>query len=156
MIHYPRRKKQDLLFLCPRIPLNFVKDKWMGSLSESKRNAPISSRHLSIRECLLLPDIFGKFLNFGVPLWCSGLRIWRCQSSGSGCCCDVGLSPGLRSSTCSGCGQKKSPNFKWRRAARTNMLFTSLFLVQCKMAGDRSEKCDLKKCGSGMEIPSLR
>ena len=27
----------------------------------------------------------------GAPLWCSGLRIWRCHYRGSGCCCGMGF-----------------------------------------------------------------
>ena len=48
---------------------------------------------------------FYKSLFSGVPLWCSGLRIWRCHCSGSGCCCDVGLIHSLGTSTCGGHGQ---------------------------------------------------
>ena len=42
-----------------------------------------------------------------VLLWHSGLRIWHCHYSGSGCCCGVGLIPGLGTSACRGSGQKK-------------------------------------------------
>lgn len=31
----------------------------------------------------------------GVFLWCSKLRIGCCHCSGSGCCCSMGLIPGL-------------------------------------------------------------
>ena len=34
----------------------------------------------------------------GVPLWCSGLRIWRCHCGGQVCCCDLGSIPGPGSS----------------------------------------------------------
>ena len=36
--------------------------------------------------------------SLGVPLVCSGLRIWLCYCSGR--CCDTGLIPGPRTSTC--------------------------------------------------------
>ena len=44
----------------------------------------------------------------GVPWWLRGLRIWCCHSCCSGRCCGLGLTPGLRTSTCCGCGPKKS------------------------------------------------
>ena len=44
--------------------------------------------------------------NRGVPLWCSGLKIWRCHCSGSGCLCGAGSIPGLGSSACCMCGKK--------------------------------------------------
>ena len=47
----------------------------------------------------------------GVPLWCSGLRIW-CHSCGSGYCSGAGLIPGPGTSSCRGCGQKKKKK-KW-------------------------------------------
>ena len=31
--------------------------------------------------------------NLGVPLWCSGLRIWCCHCSGLGPCCGSSLGP---------------------------------------------------------------
>ena len=43
----------------------------------------------------------------GVPLWCSGLRIWHCYYNGLGRCYGVGSIPGLGTSTCHRCGQKK-------------------------------------------------
>ena len=42
-----------------------------------------------------------------VPLWCSGLRISRCHSNGSGHCWATGLIPGPGTSTCCWHGQKK-------------------------------------------------
>lgn len=45
--------------------------------------------------------------NSGVPMWCSGLRIWCYPCLGSGLCCGTGLTPGQGSSTCHVCGQKK-------------------------------------------------
>ena len=42
----------------------------------------------------------------GVPLWCSGLRIWQHHCSSSGCCCSTGLIPGLGTSACLRCAQK--------------------------------------------------
>ena len=41
----------------------------------------------------------------GVPLRCSGLRIWHCHRSGPGCCCGVVSIPGLGTPTCHGRGQ---------------------------------------------------
>ena len=41
----------------------------------------------------------------GVPLRCSGLRIWHCHCSGPGCCCGVVSIPGLGTPTCHGRGQ---------------------------------------------------
>ena len=43
----------------------------------------------------------------GVLLWHSGLRVWHYYCSSSGHCCDVGLIPGLGTSTCHGHSQKK-------------------------------------------------
>ena len=67
------------------------------------------------RPSVLLPictSSFFKCLTFGVPLWCSGLRIQHCHCSGSGHCCDLGLIPGLGTSTCHRCGQRNcSLNF---------------------------------------------
>ena len=42
-----------------------------------------------------------------VPLWPSGFRIWCCHRCAIGCTCGVGLIPGLGTSTCCGCGQKR-------------------------------------------------
>ena len=47
----------------------------------------------------------------GVLCWPSGLRSWHSHCSGSGCCCGVGLIPGLRISACSGPGQKNKESF---------------------------------------------
>jgi len=43
----------------------------------------------------------------GIAWWHSRLKIQLCHCSGSGCYCGVGLTPGLETSTCLGCGQKK-------------------------------------------------
>ena len=43
-----------------------------------------------------------KIKNYlGVPLWCSGLRMWHCQ------CCGAGSVLGPETSAYHGCGQKK-------------------------------------------------
>ena len=41
----------------------------------------------------------------GVALWCHGLSTRCFHCSGLGCCCSMGLSPGLAMSTCFRCGQ---------------------------------------------------
>ena len=43
----------------------------------------------------------------GVPMWCSRLRIQHFHCSQSGYSCHVGLIPGLGTSECYGCNQKK-------------------------------------------------
>ena len=43
----------------------------------------------------------------GAPLWHSRLRNWHCRCSSSSHCCSAGSIPGLGTSTCCGCGQKK-------------------------------------------------
>jgi len=43
-----------------------------------------------------------------VPLWCSQLSISHCHSYGTGCDCDMGLIPGLGTSTCLGCSLGKT------------------------------------------------
>ena len=43
----------------------------------------------------------------GVALRLSGLRIWQCHCSGSGCCCGVDLIPGPGISPCHRLYQKK-------------------------------------------------
>ena len=40
-------------------------------------------------------------------MWCTGLRIQHGYCCGSGQSCSGGLIPGLGTSTCQGCGQKK-------------------------------------------------
>ena len=46
----------------------------------------------------------------GVPLWCSGLRIWCGHYSSSRCCCSTGLIPDPGTSACCGCSQKQNKN----------------------------------------------
>ena len=46
----------------------------------------------------------------GIPWWLRELRIQHCQSSG--CCCDVGWTPGLGTSVSWDCGQKKKKEKK--------------------------------------------
>ena len=41
-------------------------------------------------------------------MWHSGLRIWPCHCSGSGCCCGLSSVPGPGTSACCGCGQNKN------------------------------------------------
>ena len=48
-----------------------------------------------------------KTTQWGLPLWCIGLRIWHCHCSGLGPCCGSTLVSGPRTSTCSGCSQKQ-------------------------------------------------
>ena len=43
----------------------------------------------------------------GVPLWCSRLRIQCGHCSGLGHCCDTVSVPGLGTSACHRCGQKR-------------------------------------------------
>ena len=43
-----------------------------------------------------------KSLKLGVPWWCSGLRIWHCHCSSSGCCYSMGSISGQGTSICHG------------------------------------------------------
>ena len=43
----------------------------------------------------------------GLPWWLSGLRIWHCHCSCSGCCCDMGSISSPEIFSCCGQGQKK-------------------------------------------------
>ena len=52
--------------------------------------------------------------NFGVPWWCSGLRIWRCYHCDSGHCRGVGLIPGLGASPYCRHDQKKKVALKFK------------------------------------------
>ena len=45
-------------------------------------------------------------------MWLSSLRIWCYHCSGLGHCCGVGLIPGLETSTCCKCNQKKKLDHK--------------------------------------------
>ena len=56
-----------------------------------------------------------------VPLWCSKLRIWCCHCSGLGHHYGLGLLPGLGTSTCHRCSQKKK---KKERTKEMNTLMT--------------------------------
>lgn len=42
----------------------------------------------------------------GVPVWCSGYRIWHCHCSHQAWCCSASFVPGSGTSTCCGHGQK--------------------------------------------------
>ena len=48
-----------------------------------------------------------KNVNFGVPLQCSGLRIWHCHCSSLGHCYSVGLIPGWELLYAMGMAKKK-------------------------------------------------
>ena len=48
-----------------------------------------------------------KKVKFGVPVWCSRLRIWHCHCSGSGRWCGMGSIPGPGTSSCRRRGLKK-------------------------------------------------
>ena len=54
-----------------------------------------------------------EYKRYGVPLWHSRLRIQHCHCSNSGHCCGMGLLPGMETSPCHGCGQKKSEFPSW-------------------------------------------
>ena len=76
-------------------------------LLENTNEQNFQLERLSI--CLTeLPHCFPKWLqNFGVPLWCSDLRIWHCYCSSPGHCCGTSLIPGLETLTFHEHGQKK-------------------------------------------------
>ena len=61
----------------------------------------------------------------GILLWLSRLRIQCCQSSGLGCCCGAGSIPGLGTSTCPGCGQKKKKKKKKKGKAAADAYIQS-------------------------------
>ena len=49
--------------------------------------------------------LYGITAGRGVPLWCSGLRIWSCHCSSSGHCCGTGSILGPGTFTCCRHGQ---------------------------------------------------
>ena len=51
----------------------------------------------------------------GVPLWCTGLRIWHCHYSSLGHCYGTGFISGPVTSTCYGHGQKTKQNKKTKQ-----------------------------------------
>ena len=50
--------------------------------------------------------------NRGVPLWHSGSKTQHSHCGGSGCCCGMGSIPGLGTSLCLRCSQKKKKGKK--------------------------------------------
>ena len=48
-------------------------------------------------------------------MWLSGLNIWSCDHSGSGCCCGPSLIPGPATSACQGFGRKKRKKKKKKK-----------------------------------------
>ena len=90
-----------------------------------------------------------------IPLWHSALSIWYCCSCGSGCNCGVSSVPGLGSSSCHWCGQKK----KIILNRRSRVFFFLFFSHTCgiwKFPGqgsNPSQSCDL--CCSCSKARSL-
>ena len=62
----------------------------------------------------------------GVPSWHNGLRIQHCHCCGSGYSCSMGSIPGLGTSTCHRCNQKKK--IHGSVCLNTQKLLESLFL----------------------------
>ena len=65
----------------------------------------------------------------GVPLWHMRLRIQSCHCSGSGCCHGTGLIPGLGTSICHKCSQKKR---KKRQRKKNKKEFSKVAFIKSK------------------------
>ena len=103
------------------IPHRKINSKWIKSL---KVRLEIFWNYIG--EKLLDIGLDNKFLvmapkaqaikaKIGVPLLCSGLRVWRCHCTSSGCCCGTGSIPGPGTSSCCRCGQKQKQKEKKKR-----------------------------------------
>ena len=92
-------------------------------------------------------DVQKKNAYFGVLLWYSGLRIWYGHCSGSGCCCDVGLIPGLGTSACHGCRQNRCISLNQcsppEPSAMTGMFCTCTMAVECLKCGRRDQVTEI-------------
>ena len=87
------------------------------------------------RLLLSIFHLLGNWNSNGVLLWLSGLRIWHCHCSSSGCCCGVGSIPSLGTSPSHRHGQKKKNGvrmaFKLRSDSETTVphFFYYTFIV---------------------------
>ena len=62
---------------------------------------------LWMKEEAAVQQLLKDLLSMEFPLWCSGLRIWHCCSCGVGCRCSLDLIPGLETSICCWCSQRR-------------------------------------------------
>ena len=73
-------------------------------------------------------QIYGEKTTLGIPLWCSGLQIQYYHCRSSGCCCGVGLIPGLGISTRCKMWPKKKKKSLLRKSSLLDNAYLPKFL----------------------------
>ena len=89
--------------------------KWQQSHDRSPKTHVYDHTQFAVLRCVTIKVLRTAFIIrniWGVPSWFSKLGIWCCEKCGSGYSCGVGSTPGLGTSVCHRCGQKKKKKKK--------------------------------------------